>query len=99
VLSLTPDFTGKPTGNKLFPYKKGRQQMIKKHNFTEQFTVLVMKSIFFLLLLLLPVRTYALGVGEKAPNFHLVTIQGKEISYDRDIKGKKPVYLFFWTTW
>ena len=73
--------------------------MIKKLNFIEQFIALVTKSIFLLALLLLPVRTFALGVGEKSPDFHVVTLQGKEISYDRDIKGKKPVYLFFWTTW
>lgn len=59
----------------------------------------VVKSILFLTLLFLPVETSALGVGEKSPDFHIVTLQGKEISYNRDIKGKKPVYLFFWTTW
>jgi hypothetical protein len=79
--------------------KKEDKQMIKKLFSAEQFTVLVIKSIFFLTLVLFPARGYALGVGEKAPDFHVVTLQGKEISYDRDIKGKKPVYLFFWTTW
>lgn len=74
-------------------------QMIEKLNFIEQFTALVIKGIFFLSLVFLPARTYALGVGDKAPDFHVVTTQGKEISYDSDIKGKKPVYLFFWTTW
>ncbi len=73
--------------------------MIKKYNLIEQFTALLIKGIFFLSLVLVPARAYALGVGEKSPDFHLTTIQGKEISYDRDIKGKKPVYLFFWTTW
>lgn len=73
--------------------------MIKKLNGIEQFTALVIKGIFLLSLVLFPGGTYALGVGEKAPDFHVVTLQGKETSYDMDIKGKKPVYLFFWTTW
>ncbi len=73
--------------------------MTRKLNIIEQSIAALIKGIFVLSLILLPVRTYALGVGEKAPDFHLLTSQGKEISYDRDIKGKKPVYLFFWTTW
>ncbi len=60
---------------------------------------MVIKSILLLLLLIFPLKGYALGVGEKSPDFRMVTIQGKEISYDRDIKGKKSVYLFFWATW
>jgi hypothetical protein len=71
----------------------------EKISFVEQNIAFVMKGILLLSLLLLPARTYALGVGDKTPDFHTITFQGKEISYDRDIKGKNPVYLFFWTTW
>ncbi len=73
--------------------------MAKKISFVEQNMAFVIRGVLLLSLLLLPARAYALVVGEKAPNFRVVTIQGKEISYDKDIKGKKPVYLFFWTTW
>jgi hypothetical protein len=73
--------------------------MMNKLSFIRQFIGFAVKSILFLSLLFLPVKTYALTVGEKTPDFHIVTLQGKEISYDRDIKGKKPAYLFFWTTW
>ncbi|MBI4689801.1 MAG: hypothetical protein HY754_06000 [Nitrospirae bacterium] len=41
----------------------------------------------------------ALDVGDSVPDFHIVTIDGKEISYEKDLKGKKPVYLIFWATW
>ncbi len=73
--------------------------MINKLLSAEQFTALAIKTIFLLSLVFLPAKTFALGAGEKAPDFHVVTAQGKEISYAKDIKGKKPVYLFFWTTW
>ncbi len=76
---------------------KGLGKMIKQL-YLSRFSVL-MKVALLLLLIILPAKVHALGVGDKSPDFHLVTIQGREISYDRDIKGKKPVYLFFWTTW
>jgi peroxiredoxin len=60
---------------------------------------LVIKGILFFSLLFLPVRGYGLEVGDKALQFQSVTLEGKEISCDRDFKGKKPVYLIFWTTW
>ncbi len=60
---------------------------------------LVIKALLFLSLVLLPVRGYALGVGDKSPDFQAVTIKGEKISYNRDLKGRKPVYLVFWTTW
>lgn len=74
--------------------------MVKKISLAEQnIAFVLMKSILMLSLLLLPARTYALGVGDKTPDFHIITLQGREISYDKDLKGEKPVYLFFWTTW
>ena len=73
--------------------------MVRKSSFVEKNAAFAIKSILLLTLLLLPARTYAIGVGDKTPDFHIVTFQGKEISYDKDIKGKKPVYLFFWATW
>ncbi|NTV29401.1 MAG: redoxin domain-containing protein [Candidatus Omnitrophica bacterium] len=36
--------------------------------------------------------------GKKAPNFALGSIQGKKVSLDETIKGKKAI-LFFWATW
>jgi cytochrome b561 len=83
----------------VLPLRKEDEQMIKKAGYIKRSAAFIMKSALFLAMILLPVSTYALTVGEKSPDFHIVTHQGKEISYDRDIKGKKPVYLFFWTTW
>ncbi len=59
----------------------------------------IMRSILLLAVLLLPMRSYALDVGDRTPEFHVVTLDGKEISYDRDLRNRKPVYLIFWTTW
>ncbi len=70
-----------------------------KQIYYEQSFILLIKGILLLSLFMLPAKGYALGVGDKSPDFRTVTIQGSEISYDRDIRGKKPVYLFFWTTW
>lgn len=56
-------------------------------------------GIFSLYLLFLPAKTYAVGVGDIAPGFQIITLDGKEISYERDIKAKRPLYLVFWTTW
>jgi hypothetical protein len=52
-----------------------------------------------LLLLIQPFYAYALDVGDAAPNFETITLQNKQISYDSNFKGKKPVYLIFWATW
>ena len=38
---------------------------------------------------------YALDVGDKAPNFALMSSTGKEIKL-ADFAGKKPVVLFFY---
>ncbi len=73
--------------------------MTGKINFVRKKTAFAVMGILLLSLLLLPAKTYALGVGDKAPDFHATIYQGKQISYDKDFKGKKPVYLFFWTTW
>ncbi len=57
---------------------------------------------FFLVAILisfLHLKGYAIDVGDAVPDFHTVTIDGKDISYEKDIKGKKPVYLIFWATW
>ncbi len=59
----------------------------------------VIRTVFLLAILLFPMRGYTLDVGDRSPEFHVVTIEGKEISYDRDLRDKKPVYLIFWTTW
>ncbi len=59
---------------------------------------MVIKGMLLLLLILLPVTGQALETGDRAPDFH-VTTKGKAISYDRDLKDRKPVYLIFWTTW
>jgi hypothetical protein len=41
----------------------------------------------------------AVDTGDSAPDFQVVTIDGKNISYYKDVKGKKPLYLIFWSTW
>jgi len=58
-------------------------------------------TLFFIIILImiLTFKAYALDVGDVVPGFHIVTIDGKEISYEKDIKGKKPLYLAFWSTW
>jgi peroxiredoxin len=61
-----------------------------------------MKRIAILILLGLlvwPASSHAMNVGDPTPDFQAVTITGKEISYYRDIKGKKPLYLIFGATW
>ncbi|MEH6445230.1 MAG: TlpA disulfide reductase family protein [Oceanospirillaceae bacterium] len=40
----------------------------------------------------------ALELGDKAPNFELVTLAGDTFRLS-DYRGKKPVYLVFWATW
>jgi hypothetical protein len=56
-------------------------------------------GILFLFLFSLPAKTYAIGVGDIAPDFKITTLDGKELSYQQDIKAKKPLYLIFWATW
>lgn len=56
-------------------------------------------GILSLCLLFLPAKAYAVGVGNIAPDFKILTLDGKKISYQQDIKAKKPLYLVFWTTW
>lgn len=41
----------------------------------------------------------ALDTGDSAPDFQAVTLDGKEISYYKNIRGKAPLYLIFWSTW
>jgi hypothetical protein len=43
--------------------------------------------------------SHAIDRGDSAPDFQVVTIDGKNISYYKDVKGKKPLYLIFWATW
>lgn len=62
-------------------------------------TAILMTGILLLTLIIVPGKGYALKVGDKAPNFHVMTLKGQKISYDEDFRGKKPVYLIFWTTW
>ncbi len=57
-----------------------------------------MKRIFSIFVLLLPLTAYALDVGDIAPDFTAVTLDGKELRYS-DFKDKKPVYIIFWATW
>lgn len=57
------------------------------------------KVILAFLLVLLPLKVYALEKGDKAPDFRVVDLKGRVIAYDNDLKGRKPVYLVFWTTW
>jgi hypothetical protein len=61
--------------------------------------VSAVRAIAVLALVLLPLKGYALEVGDKAPDFHFLNRAGKDISYAADIKGIKPLYLVFWTTW
>jgi hypothetical protein len=58
-----------------------------------------MRWMVLLFLLIQPLYSYALDVGEAAPNFETITLENKQISYDSNFKGKKPVYLIFWATW
>ena len=39
-----------------------------------------------------------LAIGDKAPNFSVKTLNGKEITLS-DFVNDKPVYLKFWATW
>ena len=41
----------------------------------------------------------AVNTGESASDFQVVTLDGKEISYYKDVRGKAPLYLIFWSIW
>jgi peroxiredoxin len=43
--------------------------------------------------------SHAVDTGDSAPDFQVVTLDGKEISYYKDVKGKRPLYLIFWSSW
>ncbi len=59
-----------------------------------------MKRIFLLIPLLLIISAvYAFELGDRAPDFKAVTIDGYRTDYYRDLLDKKPVYLIFWATW
>lgn len=58
-----------------------------------------MRYLVILFIMILPFEAYAFDKGDAAPDFHIVTIDGKEISYEKDIRGKKHLYLAFWSTW
>lgn len=58
-----------------------------------------MRYLIVLFIMILPFKAYAIDVGDAVPDFHIVTMDGKEISYDRDLRGRKPLYLAFWSTW
>lgn len=57
------------------------------------------KTLIVLAMFISTTDGYAMDAGDSAPDFHVVTIDGKEISYYKDIRGKKPLYLIFWSTW
>lgn len=75
--------------------------MAKKLHFIGQYIKenMLIKGVLLLALISLPLRGYALEVGNNSPDFHIVTSEGKTISYTRAMKAVKPVYLIFWATW
>ncbi len=73
--------------------------MIKRLFALKQAAGLSIISMLLLTTVLLPAKGFALGVGEKAPDFRGVTYDGRQVAYYKDLRGKKPAYLFFWTTW
>lgn len=58
-----------------------------------------MRMFLILLMLAFPVSVYAVEIGDDAPDFKALSLEGKQISYFKDMKGKRPVYLIFWATW
>ena len=59
----------------------------------------MIKVIIVFVVVFFSISCYALEIGHGAPDFQVVTLDGKEISYYKDIKEKRPVYLIFWSTW
>lgn len=57
-----------------------------------------MKKFLVLFMLIFPAVSFALDIGDKAPDFSAVSLDGKKIAYS-SLKGNKPVYLIFWATW
>lgn len=55
--------------------------------------VLVVIAAFFL-----SQKVYAVNAGDASPDFNIATLEGK-LSYERDLKGRRPVYIFFWSSW
>jgi peroxiredoxin len=51
------------------------------------------------LLLLLSFNSYAIDIGDKAPDFKAQSLNGKRLSYYKHLRGVKPVYIVFWATW
>lgn len=54
--------------------------------------------VFFLFLLVAAAPAWSLGIGENAPDFTLVTLDGKAVTL-ADYKGNKPLMLIFWASW
>lgn len=61
-------------------------------------TTLTIFALLGLSLLSVSSASAAAQVGEQAPDFSLLTMQGEAFNLS-DYKGKKPVYLIFWATW
>ncbi len=84
--------------------------MIEKPNTNEQSLIIKlkeeyneMKRIHFLIIaalviLIWPGASFAVKIGEEAPEFTVTTTEGTELRSD-DFKGKNPVFLVFWATW
>ncbi len=59
----------------------------------------IIKSTTVFLFLLLTVINCTAETGHKAPDFKGTTLEGREITYESQLKGKKSVYLIFWASW
>jgi|GEM_PF-5519350 len=57
-----------------------------------------MKKGFIILILLIPLTIYALDVGDMAPDFSAITLDGREFRSSLH-KGRRPLYLIFWASW
>jgi hypothetical protein len=68
-------------------------------NFAGRAALTGLLSLFLLAFFPGPPGASAVEVGDMAPDFHLVTLDGREISYYADLRGAMPVYLMFWATW
>ena len=81
-------------------YLKGLTPKITKQSLTYKPNGLLKPITLSLSLLALSLTSHAasLSLGDKAPNFKAVTIDGKAVDLS-DFVGEKPVYLKFWATW
>lgn len=52
----------------------------------------------FFLLLVSATSAWSVGVGEAAPDFTLMTLDGRPVA-GTDFTGEKPLMLVFWATW